>query len=196
MFVVNRFRGIPSGYLSFVEQRLVETEIVVLELLNAIYSTRIPINPQPLPDNARRTLLEESQKQAKTAKIDEWKRLPITTGAQQRAWWIKKNECIRDTDGIDDVQELQPHVENAQSPMNVELQTQAAQSPLLASWPTTSESFIQLENPPISGSAELLTFQQEFEAQQSDHFPTPQSTSTASPSAHPSTSQEKWRKYF
>ncbi|EMD64905.1 hypothetical protein COCSADRAFT_315933 [Bipolaris sorokiniana ND90Pr] len=87
-------RGIPSGYISFIEQRLLETEIVVLELLSAIYESRVPIEPQRLPERDRRLLSEYGQKQAKTHKIEEWRNLPLTTEEQRRTWWLKKSERI------------------------------------------------------------------------------------------------------
>lgn len=87
-------RGIPSGYVSFIEQRLLETEIVVLELLSAIYKSHVPIEPQRLPEGDCRLLAEYSQKQAKSHKIEEWKNFPLATEVQRRTWWLEKTERI------------------------------------------------------------------------------------------------------
>ncbi|KAJ6194983.1 hypothetical protein J3E72DRAFT_197374, partial [Bipolaris maydis] len=66
----------------------------VLELLSAIYESRVPIEPQRLPERDRRLLAEYGQKQAKTHKIEEWKNLPLSTEEQRRTWWLKKSERI------------------------------------------------------------------------------------------------------
>ena len=87
-------RGIPSGYISFIEQRLLETEIVVLELLSAIYKSQVPIEPLRLPERDRRLLAEYSQKQTKSHKIEEWRNFPLATEEQRHAWWLKKNERV------------------------------------------------------------------------------------------------------
>jgi len=83
-------RGIPSGYLSFVEQRLFDTELVALELLSAIYNSQTPIEVQRLSDIDRQSLAEYGQKQSKAAKIDEWKSLPLNTDEQRHEWWLKR----------------------------------------------------------------------------------------------------------
>jgi hypothetical protein len=83
-------RGIPSGYLSFVEQQLFDTELVAIELLSAIYNSPTPIELQRLFDNDRLSLAEYSQKQSKAAKFEEWKSLPLNTDEQRHGWWSKR----------------------------------------------------------------------------------------------------------
>lgn len=87
-------RGIPSGYLSFVEQRLHETELVVLELLSAVYNSQTPIEPQRLSEEDRQSLARFGQKQSKAAKIEEWKTQPLRTDDQLHAWWLRKREMM------------------------------------------------------------------------------------------------------
>jgi hypothetical protein len=87
-------RGIPSGYLSYIEQRLLDTELVVFELLSTIYKSQIPIQPQRLSEQDRQTLVDISQKQPKSAKIEEWKSLPMATDAHRHEWWLKRCESI------------------------------------------------------------------------------------------------------
>ncbi|KAF2849161.1 hypothetical protein T440DRAFT_556104 [Plenodomus tracheiphilus IPT5] len=87
-------RGIPSGYISLIEQRLLDTETIVIELLSAIHNSQIPIEPHRLNQDNREALAAMSQKQAKTKKIDEWKEFPILTDEQRHAWWRKKRELL------------------------------------------------------------------------------------------------------
>jgi hypothetical protein len=87
-------RGIPSGYLSFIEQRLLDTELVVFELLSTIYKSQIPIQPQRLSEQDRQTLVDICQKQPKSAKIEEWRSLPMTTDEHRHEWWRKRCESI------------------------------------------------------------------------------------------------------
>jgi hypothetical protein len=39
-------------------------------------------------------LADISQKQPKSAKIEEWKSLPLTTGEHRHAWWLKRCESM------------------------------------------------------------------------------------------------------
>jgi len=80
--------------LSYIEQRLLETEIVVLELLSAIYNTQTHINPQRLSEADRIILAEISQKQPKSAKIEEWKSLPLNTDEHRHEWWLQRCRSI------------------------------------------------------------------------------------------------------
>ncbi|KAH7080910.1 hypothetical protein FB567DRAFT_115638 [Paraphoma chrysanthemicola] len=87
-------RGIPSGYLSFIEQRLFETELVVFELLSAIYKSQRPIELQHVSHLERQVLADLSQKQSKSLKIEEWKSLPLTTDESRHEWWLRRHELI------------------------------------------------------------------------------------------------------
>jgi hypothetical protein len=87
-------RGIPSGYLSYIEQRLLDTELVVFELLSTIYKSQIPIQPQRLSEQDRQALVDIGQKQSKSAKIEEWKSLPLVTDEHRHEWWLKRCESI------------------------------------------------------------------------------------------------------
>ncbi|KAH6106686.1 hypothetical protein HBI69_178960 [Parastagonospora nodorum] len=87
-------RGIPSGYLSYIEQRLLDTEVVVFELLSAVYKSHVPIQPQRLSEAERQALADLSQKQAKSAKIEEWKRLPLDTDKHRHEWWSRRCQSM------------------------------------------------------------------------------------------------------
>ncbi|ORY03067.1 hypothetical protein BCR34DRAFT_573826 [Clohesyomyces aquaticus] len=83
-------RGIPSGYISFLEQRLLQTELLAFELLAIIYQSRTPIDKDHLHKNAREAIADFSIKQPKSAKIEEWRRFPLTTKEQRKVWWRSK----------------------------------------------------------------------------------------------------------
>ncbi|KAH7349183.1 hypothetical protein BKA66DRAFT_293442 [Pyrenochaeta sp. MPI-SDFR-AT-0127] len=87
-------RGIPSGYISIIEQRLLETELVVLELLSTIYNSNIPIDSRRISKQSCVSLANFSQKQSKSAKLEEWKNLPLSTDEQRHSWWAKKQELM------------------------------------------------------------------------------------------------------
>ena len=103
-YIHARYRGIPSGYISFIEQRLLETEFLCLELLSAIYNSKIVIEQHTLSDHERRLLAGLEEKQPKSAKIQEWKSFPLATDEQRRNWWRKKRESIVRSDGNDHFQ--------------------------------------------------------------------------------------------
>jgi hypothetical protein len=94
MSLNNDFSGIPSGYLSFIEQRLLDTELVVFELLSAIYKSNVPIQPQRLSETERRILVELSQKQPKSAKIEEWRSQPLVTDEHRHEWWSRRYQLM------------------------------------------------------------------------------------------------------
>jgi hypothetical protein len=71
-----------------------DTELVVFELLSAIYKSPMPIQPQRLSETERQALADISQKQPKSAKIEEWKNLPLTTDEHRHEWWLKRCESM------------------------------------------------------------------------------------------------------
>ncbi|KAF2186002.1 hypothetical protein K469DRAFT_707188 [Zopfia rhizophila CBS 207.26] len=88
-------RGIPSGYISFIEQRLLETELVVFELLTAIYQSHTPIDQFRSHESARQAVADFSGKQSKSAKVEEWKYFPLASDEQRQRWWQNRQEIIQ-----------------------------------------------------------------------------------------------------
>ena len=83
-------RGIPSGYLTQLEQRLLETEIALFDTLSASSSSFQDIkNPQDisLRDSG---FSEHSSSQSKELKIEEWKRFPLALVEQRQVWLQEK----------------------------------------------------------------------------------------------------------
>jgi hypothetical protein len=54
----------------------------------------MPIQPQRLSETERHALADISQKQPKSAKIEEWKSLPLTTEEHRHQWWLKRCEFM------------------------------------------------------------------------------------------------------
>jgi hypothetical protein len=84
----------PSGYVSLIEQRLVETEILVLEMLSAIQKSGVSMTNHHLSADQRRAWTDITQKQSKSEKIEEWKSLPLGDERQRQAWLWKKQQII------------------------------------------------------------------------------------------------------
>lgn len=84
----------PSGYVSLIEQRLVETEILVLEMLSAIQESGVSLTKYHLSADQRRTLIDVARKQSKSEKIEDWKSLPLGDERQRQAWLWKKQQVI------------------------------------------------------------------------------------------------------
>lgn len=86
--VLNGVRGIPSGYLSSLENRLAETEAALFQALSNLHSNPGHARAENIvPDSE---LLERFKDynagQTRTAQIDSWAQLPLTTLAGQREW--------------------------------------------------------------------------------------------------------------
>lgn len=80
------YRGIPSGYISNLEQRLVETETALFEALSfASFSLGQGDNPQS-ETHVREAFTDHSAAQSKDEKVEEWKRLPLSFKDQRQAW--------------------------------------------------------------------------------------------------------------
>jgi hypothetical protein len=101
-------RGIPSGYIALVEQRLLESEIVIFELLSTLYNCNCSGRQHRLSHDERRRFSECSKTQSKSKKADEWTSFPLDTDEQRQAWWMKKHEAIGSCNGTDASQSNSP----------------------------------------------------------------------------------------
>lgn len=92
-------RGIPSGYISSLEERLIETEIALFEALSFI-NTHFHQggNTQFEPSQYRDAFTNHSTALSKQAKVKEWKRLPLMFEDQQKAWLQEKLHVASRTD--------------------------------------------------------------------------------------------------
>ncbi|KAH8806036.1 hypothetical protein F5884DRAFT_468578 [Xylogone sp. PMI_703] len=80
-------RGIPAGYISSLEQRLLETEVALFEALSVINNPQYRNDETHTESSLAGVLSDQSTRQSKEAKIEEWKRLPLRTSAQRQTWW-------------------------------------------------------------------------------------------------------------
>lgn len=83
-------RGIPPGYIAGLEQRLLETEIALFDILS---SSRIPFHQDSLQADPTYYdgFTEYNTTQSKEAKVEEWKRLPLKAWTQRQAWLEEKS---------------------------------------------------------------------------------------------------------
>jgi hypothetical protein len=201
--------------LSYIEQRLLDTEFVVFELLSAIYKSQAPIHPHRLSEQERQILAETSQKQSKSAKIEEWKSQPLGTEEHRHEWWLKKCDLIsvpmQISSHVLPQDATTPQETWADSPLSVQLEDMqshmALQSPIpgmsqalasVDSWPSPPNARppateVNSNNNAISlgGSASLAG--QSQDALNASSFI---SSVTNIPSDSQPLSAERWRKYF
>jgi hypothetical protein len=92
-------RGIPSGYISSLEERLIETEIALFEALSFI-NTHFHQggNTQFEPSQYHDAFTNHSTALSKQAKVEEWRRLPLMFEDQQKAWLQEKIHVASRTD--------------------------------------------------------------------------------------------------
>jgi len=80
-------RGIPTGYIFRLEQRLVETEIALFQTLSALHSFQTQTLVEDLNPEVSEVFTEHSIEQSKAAKDEEWENLPLETEEQRQQWW-------------------------------------------------------------------------------------------------------------
>ncbi|KAH7406920.1 hypothetical protein DE146DRAFT_408836 [Phaeosphaeria sp. MPI-PUGE-AT-0046c] len=203
-------RGIPSGYLSYIEQRLLDTELLAFELLSAIYKSQVPILPQRLSEQEHQTLSDVSTKQPKSSKIEEWKTLPLSTDEERHSWWLKRCDVISrpmqfESNGI--AQDMMTP-QDTYSPMTAQFEDMQAHSAIPSSAPIMPEAADstlswQLSTttlvPPTDGTNEnhgLPRTRADSSSQGSCNV-APFASNEPSRSNHSqSISAERWRKYF
>lgn len=73
-------RGFPEGYMSGLEQRLIETEIALLQALNH----------SPIPSSITNRFSKVNSSTSKASRMEEWKSLPLTTTSDRQIWHATK----------------------------------------------------------------------------------------------------------
>ncbi|KFX85803.1 hypothetical protein V490_09399 [Pseudogymnoascus sp. VKM F-3557] len=88
-------RGIPSGYISSLEERLIETEIALFEALSFINTHfHQDSSIRTKPSQNRDAFTEYNMSLSKQAKVEEWKCIPLTSEDQRKTWWQEKLHVI------------------------------------------------------------------------------------------------------
>ncbi|PVH95321.1 hypothetical protein DM02DRAFT_675568 [Periconia macrospinosa] len=93
-------RGIPPGYISVLEKRLLETELVLFESLCALYASPVQIEPFRSSQAQREAIAEFSYKQSKTEKLEEWNTCSLGADCDRMSWWQKRCEVTGTLPGI------------------------------------------------------------------------------------------------
>jgi hypothetical protein len=208
-----KLRGIPSGYLSYIEQRLLDTEFVVFELLSAIYQSQIPIQLHRLSETDRQALVDVSQKQSKSAKIEEWKSLPLDTDENRHNWWSKRYESItlpmqsgsdnlpRDNTTPQDTwleaSPMSAHYEDMQLPSVVQPPAPSiGQISPVASWQPPLDAMIFVPAPSFDNNTNTATPKPLLMAASDSDVSVTTSTESSVSASSQSLSADRWRKYF
>lgn len=85
-------RGIPTGYISSLEHRLLETEFALFRTLFAIHYPRD--DGKQLESRFMDTFAQETSTQNKSAKVDEWTRFSLGSDSQLLAWVNEKRRNL------------------------------------------------------------------------------------------------------
>ena len=101
-----------------IEKRLLETELVVFELLSTIHNSPVTIEPHRSNDEERQAIADFSRRQSKSSKIEEWKSLPLGSDDQRNLWWQSRRSVIQAI-GIMDGDPTMEHNTLAGSPGSV-----------------------------------------------------------------------------
>lgn len=73
-------RGFPEGYMSGIEQRLIDTETALLQALSS----------SPIPAVVIHRFAKAGSAATKANRMKEWQDLPLTTAADRQKWHEKK----------------------------------------------------------------------------------------------------------
>lgn len=77
-------RGLPSGYIASIEERLAQTEAALLQVLSTIHGSQVPESRSPPAATEKAREMEYNE--VRIAKVEEWQRYPLDTQEHQRDW--------------------------------------------------------------------------------------------------------------
>ncbi|CAD0018218.1 unnamed protein product [Aureobasidium pullulans] len=86
-------RGLPSGYIAKIEDRLAHTEAALLQALSTIHASEARAIENVLPAGPTSETVERQQlefNEIRIAKVEEWQRYPLDSEQQQREWMRHK----------------------------------------------------------------------------------------------------------
>ena len=193
--------------MSHIEQRLIEMELLALELLSACKGASISTEAYRLTTDQRQVFVGYAQKQSKSEKIEEWKSLPISDPQQRQAWWLAKQggslmpDASRLQQRLDNVAStgMAPTPEHTGNLRPVDRLPSLAQAflrpPLFAASPSKSVQEGPTINSPASISHDASTGA--GDGKQGSGTPSvAMATAEMSPPASRNVAPDKWRKYF
>ncbi|KAH0365338.1 putative acylamino-acid-releasing enzyme, partial [Aureobasidium melanogenum] len=76
-------KGLPSGYIASIEERLAQTEAALLQALSTIHGSQIDARSSPTTDAKPRDM---EFNEIRIAKVEEWQKYPLETEEHQRNW--------------------------------------------------------------------------------------------------------------
>ena len=86
------YRGVPLGYIAALEQRLLVTEIALIEALSSFHDKP----PKFLSTSEKRTLRKFDEARSKDARMEEWKKFPLEHVDDKQAWSNAKRQKLRE----------------------------------------------------------------------------------------------------
>jgi hypothetical protein len=106
--LIIHYRGLPSGYLANIEERLAQTEVALLQALSALHESGVQVRPEHhqlrVPDAAVGKARELEFNEVRIARAEEWKKFPLETPEQQLLWTrnrLKTTETPSTTDSAE-----------------------------------------------------------------------------------------------
>lgn len=184
-------------------------EIFALELLSACQAAAISTEEYRLSAGHRQVFADFAQKQSKSDKIEEWKKLPIEGMQQRQIWWSAKQEGFLRSGAIPlhdilsnrGIASVPGQVGSVQSVDRLpSLAKTFQQPPLFAASPSASVHEAPAIHSPASVSRDAGTGAEAGPSQQDQVAGTPSvpiiPTAEISPSVSRDVSADKWRKYF
>lgn len=190
------------------EQRLLESEIVIFELLSTLYGDSPTITRKSLSQKECQLLSEFAKAQSKSKKVEEWKNFPLATEEQRQVWWQKKQEMVN------------MFGRNANGQANTPSQSETFQDASPVSTGSVLDTRSDVPLPPVQGHYNPTTNLNRWEVELESsliHEPNlameesetrnsflsavgVQVAAADSPKGHPSPglrpSSDRWRKYF
>lgn len=96
-------RGIPTGYLGTLEQRLAETETALFNTLNALGAVRNQegnISQDVMISREPGTMVARDTNVNKTGRMAEWKRYPLQSSTDLEEWYEFFQHTQQESPGI------------------------------------------------------------------------------------------------
>ena len=94
--LADTFRGLPSGYVNALEQRLCDTEAALHDAITDLHRLKEDSSPY-LSSHPLRLNLARSSKTAKTSMLAEWGKYPLQSPEDVERWWVGLGEEDEDS---------------------------------------------------------------------------------------------------
>lgn len=141
-------RGVPLGYIAALEQRLLATEMALLEALSAVHDG----SSCSLSASEKKSLRARDEGRSKDARMEEWNKHPLEHDGDKEAWRNAKIQHLREKEDDKVVERTSSTVDDLQQdPAWLELSsTTQAQSA------STAEVFEEYDSMVVSGDLASL----------------------------------------